>query len=60
MWRKDQAQQSQSGAGRHVLVPFQTPLCQRVKEGRCTGHPMPKVGAARKLGCQTTLAGQPA
>jgi hypothetical protein len=28
-----------------ALVPFQTLLCQCVKEGRCTGYPMPKVGA---------------
>jgi hypothetical protein len=27
-----------------VLVPFQFLLCQRVKEGRCTGYPMPKAG----------------
>jgi hypothetical protein len=27
-----------------VLGPFQFPLCQRVKEGWCTGYPMSKVG----------------
>jgi hypothetical protein len=26
-----------------VLAPFQFLLCQRVKEGQCTGYPMPKV-----------------
>jgi hypothetical protein len=26
-----------------VLVPFKFSLCQRVKEGRCMGYPMPKV-----------------
>jgi hypothetical protein len=40
-----------------VLVPFQIPLCQRVKEGRCMGYPMLKVGAAIKLGHPATLAG---
>jgi hypothetical protein len=39
-----------------VLAPFQTLLCQRVKEGQCTGHPMPKVNAAEKLGRPATLA----
>jgi hypothetical protein len=43
-----------------VLAPFQIPLCQRVKEGRCTGYPMPKVGAAMKLGRPATLASRPA
>jgi hypothetical protein len=43
-----------------VFTPFQIPLCYRVKEGRCMGYPMPKVGAATKLGCPTTLAGHPA
>jgi hypothetical protein len=43
-----------------ALAPLQTLLCQHVKEGQCTGHPMPKVGAARKLGRPTTLAGRPA
>jgi hypothetical protein len=33
-----------------VLVPFQILIFQRVKEGRCTGYPMPKVGASMKLG----------
>jgi hypothetical protein len=41
-----------------VLVPFQSLLCQRVKEGQCTGHPLPKVGAARKLHRPATLAGR--
>jgi hypothetical protein len=41
-----------------VLVPFQIPLCQRVKESRYTGYPMPKVGVAAKLGRLATLAGQ--
>jgi hypothetical protein len=36
----------------------ETLLCQRVKEGWCMGHPMPKVGAARKLGRLATLAGR--
>jgi hypothetical protein len=31
----------------HVLVPFQFLLCQRVKEGRCMGYSMPKVGGGR-------------
>jgi hypothetical protein len=43
-----------------VLVPFQTPLCQHVKEGQCMGHPMPKVGEPRKLGHPATLAGRSA
>jgi hypothetical protein len=43
-----------------VLAPFQTPLCQCVKEGWCMGHPMPKVGAANKLGHSATLASQKA
>jgi hypothetical protein len=43
-----------------VLTPFQTPLCQRVKEGRCMGHPMPRVGAARKVGHPATPAFRPA
>jgi hypothetical protein len=43
-----------------VLASFQTLLCQHVKEGRCTGYPMPKVGAAKKLGRSATLAGWPA
>jgi hypothetical protein len=42
-----------------VLAPFQTLLCQRVKEGQCTRHPMLKGGAAKKLGRPTTLAGRP-
>jgi hypothetical protein len=41
-----------------VQAPFQIPLCQRVKEGRCTGYSMPKVGAAKKLGRPATLAGR--
>jgi hypothetical protein len=40
---------------RWVLAPFQTLLCQCVKEGRCTGHLMPQVGAAKKLGRLTSL-----
>jgi hypothetical protein len=43
-----------------VLAPFQIPLCQCVKEGRCTGYPMPKVGVVTKLGCPATLAGRAA
>jgi hypothetical protein len=43
-----------------VLAPFQILFCQRVKEGRCTENPMPKVGAAMKLGRSATLAGPPA
>jgi hypothetical protein len=55
MWHKAQAQLSQSGDGQphqsgDVLAPFQTPLCHRVNEGPCTGHAMPKVGEAKKLG----------
>jgi hypothetical protein len=30
-----------------VLVPFQYPLCQCVKEGRYTGYPMSKVSGRR-------------
>jgi hypothetical protein len=41
-----------------VLAPFQIMFCQCVKEGRCTGYPMPKVGAATKLGRLATLASQ--
>jgi hypothetical protein len=37
--------------GGQVLVHFQIPVCQHVKEGQCTGYPMPKVGVAMKL-CQ--------
>jgi hypothetical protein len=33
-----------------VLAPFQTLLCHRVNESPCTGHAMPKVGEAKKLG----------
>jgi hypothetical protein len=40
-----------------VLAPFQILLCQCVKEGRCTGHPMPKVGVAKKHDHPATLAG---
>jgi hypothetical protein len=43
-----------------VLVPFQISLYQRIKEGRCTGYPMPKIGAALKLCRPATLAGHPA
>jgi hypothetical protein len=43
-------------SGGQVLAPFQIPFCQCVKEGRCTGHPMPKVSAARTHGCPATLA----
>jgi hypothetical protein len=43
-----------------VLAPFQILLCQCVNEGRCTGYPMPKVGASTKLGHPATLASQPA
>jgi hypothetical protein len=42
-----------------LLAHFQTLLCQRAKEGWCTGHPMPKVGVAWKRGRPATLAGQP-
>jgi hypothetical protein len=42
-----------------LSAPFQIPLCQRVKEGRCMEYPMPKVGAAMKLGRPTNLAGRP-
>jgi hypothetical protein len=45
---------------RQVLAPFQIPLCQCVKEGRCMGYPMPKVDAATRLGHPTTLAGRAA
>jgi hypothetical protein len=45
------------GPADQVLAPFQIPLCQRVKEGRCTGYQMPKVDATMKLGCPATLAG---
>jgi hypothetical protein len=30
-----------------VLVPFQFLLYQHVKEGRCTGYPMPKISGGR-------------
>jgi hypothetical protein len=42
-----------------VLAPFQILLCQRVKEGQCTGYPMPKVGADTKLGCLAGLTSGP-
>jgi hypothetical protein len=32
----------------------------REKNQECMGHPMPKVGAARKLGGLATVAGRPA
>jgi hypothetical protein len=48
------------GPAGQVLVPFQIPLCQRVKEDWCTGYPLPKVGVAMKLGRPATLAGLPA
>jgi hypothetical protein len=38
-----------------VLAPFQFRLCQRVKEGRCMGYPMPKSVEAELGG---RLAGQ--
>jgi hypothetical protein len=63
---RGQAQLSQSGAGqphllgRSMLAPFQIPLCQHVKEGRCTEYPMPKVGAAMQLCRLATLASQSA
>jgi hypothetical protein len=66
MWHKARAQLSQSGAGqphllgRSMLAPFQIPLCQHVKEGRCIEYPMPKVSAAMKLGRLATLASQSA
>jgi hypothetical protein len=62
MWYKVRAQPSQSEAGQpaRCWCLFQILLCQCVKEARCTGYPMPKVGVDMKLGCLATLAGRPA
>jgi hypothetical protein len=46
------------GPAGQALAHFQIPLFQRVKEGRCTWYPMPKVGVATKLGRLATLAGR--
>jgi hypothetical protein len=60
MTRGDDAAQSPGPTEPKWGQPIPPPLCQRVKEGRCMGHPMPKVGAARKLGGLATVAGRPA
>jgi hypothetical protein len=43
-----------------VLVPFQFPLCQHVKDGRCMGYPMPKVSGSQVGWPAGYVYGQPA
>jgi hypothetical protein len=52
MWHKACAQLSQVGPAGQGLVYFRKPFHTRVKEGRWSWSVMPKVGAARKLGCR--------